>query len=123
MTRWLAAVIALGVMAAPLTLAAQSLSDDSAARFRVSANPITTTRGKPAIEGYVVNETGLVYRRVVLAIDIRDAEGRSLQTALVILNDHIRGNDRVYYRATVPVAGSSYVVRVQSYEVFMGGAL
>ena len=119
MSRWLVAAIVLGTM----TSAAAQGFGDAAGPFSVSANAITTRSGKPAVEGYVMNETAFVYRRAVLAIDVKDAGGRPLRTVLVNLNDNLRPHDRVYFRAALPVSGASYDVRVQSAELLLGGGM
>lgn len=125
MTRWLAAVITLGIMttAAPTPTLPQNFGEDPRGRFGVSWNAITTPHGRPAIEGYIVNGTALAYQSIELAIEIRDAAGRPLKTALVNLDDYLRPDDRLYFRATLPTAGASYDVRVQSYVIFQAGEM
>lgn len=116
---WLVAAMVLGIMT---NAAAEGFSDDTQP-FRVSSNVITSSGGPSAIEGYVTNDSAYVYRRVVLAIDVKDAGGRPVRTALVNLNDHLRSHDRVYFRAALPTPGASYDVRVQSAEVVLGGGM
>jgi hypothetical protein len=119
MSRWLVVAMLLGIT---INAAAQGLGADTE-RFHVSSNVITSRNGQPAIEGYVTNDSAFVYRRVVLAIEVKDAGGRSMRTALVNLNDQFRPHDRVYFRAALPTTGASYDVRVQSAEAVLGGGM
>lgn len=121
MTRWLAAAIILGIVTSAAPTLGQNFGEDPTERFSVSWNAITTRHGRPAIEGYIVNATALAYQGIELAIEIRDANGRPLKTALVNLDDHLRPHDRLYFRSTLPTAGASYNVRVQSYVIIQGG--
>ncbi len=89
--------------------------------FQVTWNPTTTRRGAPAIEGYVVNQTGYPYRQIILAVDGTDTSGRALATTLIYVNGEVTAFDRLYFKDAVPQAGGNYRVTVNSYERANGG--
>ncbi len=121
MKRWLALGILLALLTTAATTVAQGFGSNQADRsLQVTWNP-TTRRGQPAIEGYVVNQTGWAYRRIELAVDGTDGGGRPLPTTIVYVNSEIGPYDRGFFRSAVPAAANTYQVTVRFYERFGGG--
>ena len=124
MKQWLALAILVGIVTTTETTLAQNFgTDPTEAFFRLSWNVIPTKRGRPEIEGYVLNQTGASYRWIELAIETIDADGRPLGTATVHVNSELAPYDRLYFESPLPAAGSKYRVTVRSYERFGGGAM
>ena len=114
--------ILLAMLATAGTALAQSFGISPTDRtFKVTWDTTTTKRGQPAIEGYVVNQTGYVYRQIILAVDGTDASGRALATTLIYVNGDVTAFDRLYFKNALPQAGDNYRVTVNSYERANGG--
>lgn len=117
--------VALGILFAVVMTAGTTLAQFGVSptdqTFKITWNPTTTRRGQPAIEGYVVNQTGYSYRQIQLAVDGTDASGGPLPTTIVQVNGEVSGLDRLYFKNALVAAGRDYRVTVRSYERFGGG--
>ena len=121
--RGLALALMLITLATTGTALAQSFGTSPTDRvLQITWNATTTKRGQPAIEGYVVNQTGYSYRLIELAVDGTDSTGQPLPTTLFYVNGEVSAGDRIYFKNAVPQAGANYRVTVRSYERFGGGA-
>jgi hypothetical protein len=118
--------VALGILFAMVMTAGPTLAQTFGLSptdhtFKIDWNPTTTRRGQPAIEGYVVNQTGYAFRGVEVAVDGTDTSGGPLPTTIIPVNGEVSGYDRLYFKGALKAAGRDYRVTLRSYERFGGG--
>jgi hypothetical protein len=114
----LLAVLLLGAVGAE----AQSWYIQGADRyFRVEASPGQGRRG-PIVSGYVYNDYGQTADRVWLLIEALDGSGQVTASSRTMVVGTVPNGGRSYFEAPAPGAGSSYRVRVTTYEWIGRGA-
>jgi hypothetical protein len=89
--------------------------------FRVEASPGQGRRG-PIVSGYVYNSNGQTADRVWLLIEALDGSGQVTSSTRTMVVGTIPNGGRGYFEAPAPAGGSSYRVRVTTYEWIGRGA-
>lgn len=89
--------------------------------FRVEASPGQGRRG-PVVSGYVYNLNGMTADRVWLVVEALDGAGQVTASSRALVVGTIPNGGRSYFEAPAPAGGSTYRVRVTSYEWIGRGA-
>ena len=107
----------LGVLWALLSLPTAAIA--------LSATPVTELRieweqasrgARAVVRGYVYNQHQMRAENVRLRVEQLDADARPVMTRTVYVFGTIPYRDRGYFEVTVPAAGATYRVSVESFD-------
>jgi hypothetical protein len=111
-----AVVLATLLLVAPVAASAQSYAIQGVERYLRVESSTTQGRRGPLVVGYVYNLYGHPADRVRLAVETLDASGNVTATAFVHLLGVVPVDGRSYFEAPAPAGGTSYRVRVLSFD-------
>lgn len=113
-----------GLFASALLLAGPASAQDRQGGSAVpglSASGTPVPCGRPAIEGYIVSDSGRWFRRVILRVEALDPSGGVTASGIAHVDPPIPPGSHVYFMAPAPAAAGAYRLTVLSAEGF-GGA-
>ena len=113
------APLALGVLLARPPAQAQEASA-SAQAFRIEVGLRAYGLG-PAVEGYVGNDGPLRLTNVRLRVDVLGTDGTAVAHAFGWVIGDVTPGGRGYFVVPVPTPGTTYRVRVLSFDIVSGG--
>jgi len=93
----------------------------TAGRFRIDAQVVQSKKDTPVYSGYISNAGGGGAANVRLLVETLDAEGKVIGQAQGVALGSMLGRDRLYFEVPLRVAGTSYRVRVLSWDTFATG--
>ncbi|MEX2223137.1 MAG: hypothetical protein WEG40_15200 [Candidatus Rokuibacteriota bacterium] len=117
----MAAILAGGSGAAPVPAAAAIVPSGIDARIRLDWEAGTTRRGKPVIQGYVLNDHGRPAADVRLLVETLDTSGAVVARTIGFVHGVVNFNDRAYFEVPLKAPGASYRVTVTSLDWRAGG--
>jgi hypothetical protein len=80
-----------------------------------------TWRGKPAVQGYLVNDSPYTLGRIQLLVESLDGAGGVVAQRVDWVQGAMTPFSRTYFSAPAPDPATSYRVRVFSYDRFEAG--
>ena len=118
-------LLAALVLIAPVTASAQNWVIQGGERyFRIDAAP-TPTQGRrgPIISGYIYNLYGYTFDNVKVIVEALDGTGRVTNSSVAYIQGTIPAGGRTYFETPAPSGGTTYRVRVGSFDpVGRGGS-
>jgi hypothetical protein len=109
----LLAVASIGVPAPALAVIAPSGFDS---RIRLDWEAGTSRRGRPVIQGYVLNDYGRSAANVRLLVETLDGSGVVVARTPGFVHGLVQFNDRAYFEVPLKAPGASYRVTVTAAE-------
>lgn len=79
-----------------------------------------TRSGRPVVTGSLTNRYGYSAANIQLLVEQLDAAGQPIAKTLGYINGDVPAGARAYFQVSVPAAGATYRVTVQSYDWIMG---
>ena len=106
--------LVLGAGGTPATAVMAPSGIDPQLRLDWDAGP--TRGGRPAVTGYVYNDSNRPANHVQLLVESLDASGQVIERAIGFIPRTVRVLNRSYFNVALKTAGASYRVTVTSFE-------
>jgi len=91
----------------------------------LSASPVSELRieweqisrgGRPVVRGYVYNQHQMRAENIILRVEQLDAQAQPVAARITYVAGTVPYRDRGYFEVSVPAAGATYRVSVQSFD-------
>lgn len=111
-----AAFAAVGSIGGPAPALAVIVPSGFDSRIRLDWEAGTSRRGRPVIQGYVLNDYGRSAANVLLLVETLDGSGAVVARTSGFVHGLVQFNDRAYFEVPLKAAGASYRVTVTAAE-------
>jgi len=106
-------LLLVALIALPAAAMAQNYYGESTIRgLTATGEPAMAKGGKPAVEGYLNNDSKYWWRHVQLRVDALDASGGVTSSGIAWVDPTVPPGSRVYFKVPAPAAAPSYRVVV-----------
>jgi hypothetical protein len=85
-------------------------------RIRLDWEAGRTRRGRPVIQGYILNDSHMNTNNVILLVETLDGSGAVVAHTTGFVVGMVHAGDRGYFEVPLKVTGTSYRVRVTSLD-------
>jgi hypothetical protein len=111
-----ATLAAPGSLGAPAPAGAVVAPSEFDARIRLDWQAGTSRRGRPLIQGYVLNDHGRSAANVRLLVETLDGSGAVVARTPGFVHGVVQFKDRAYFEVPLKAAGAAYRVTVTAAE-------
>jgi len=108
--RGIGRLLLVGLVVLPAAAMAQSYyyGESTIRGLTAAGDPAIAKGGKPAVEGYLNNDTKYWWRHVQLRVEALDASGGVTASGFAWVDPQVPPGSRVYFKVPAPAAASSY---------------